>query len=84
MTHQTDILDHFVRWLGNAVTDVREKVVEEPYFGRVVTGNIPEEAPQPVPMNVPSGGSEADVREVPRRPGPASPVPTEIDIEPER
>lgn len=31
------IIDDVTRGIGNAVTDVRHKVVEEPYFGRVVT-----------------------------------------------
>lgn len=29
--------DEIAKGLGNAVADIREKVVEEPWFGRVVT-----------------------------------------------
>lgn len=33
----SNVLDELLRGLGNAVTDICHKVVEEPYFGRVVT-----------------------------------------------
>ena len=38
-------LDELYRGLGNAVSDIREKVVEEPWYGRVVNERQPE-APQ--------------------------------------
>jgi hypothetical protein len=38
------LVDEFLEGIGNAVTDVREKVAEEGWFGRVVTDNI---APAP-------------------------------------
>ncbi len=31
------ILDQFYKGLADAITDIREKVVEEPWFGRPVT-----------------------------------------------
>jgi hypothetical protein len=39
------IVDQFYKGIGDAVKDIREKVVEEPWYGRTLTG--PEaEAPQ--------------------------------------
>lgn len=38
-------LDELYKGLGNAVSDIREKVVEEPWYGRVVNERQPE-APQ--------------------------------------
>jgi hypothetical protein len=35
------LIDEFLEGVGNAVRDVREKVVEEAWFGRTVTDNIP-------------------------------------------
>jgi hypothetical protein len=31
------LLDEFAKGFGDAVADIREKVVEEPFFGRVVS-----------------------------------------------
>jgi|HubBroStandDraft_6_1064221.scaffolds.fasta_scaffold236664_2 hypothetical protein len=39
------LFDELYKGLGNAVSDIREKVVEEGYFGRVVNERQPE-APQ--------------------------------------
>jgi hypothetical protein len=41
----TNVFDELYKGLGNAVNDIREKVVEEGYFGRVVNERQPE-APQ--------------------------------------
>jgi hypothetical protein len=38
--------DEFTKGLGDAVADIRQKVVEEPYFGRAVTERGEGEAPQ--------------------------------------
>ena len=40
-----DFFNELYQGLGNAIADIREKVVEEPYFGRVVNERQPE-APQ--------------------------------------
>lgn len=37
MADKDNLLDQFIAGVTNAVTDVREKVVEEPWFGRAVT-----------------------------------------------
>lgn len=34
------LIDEFIEGVGNAVRDVREKVVEEAWFGKAVTDNI--------------------------------------------
>jgi hypothetical protein len=36
MEKQKSLYDQFVKGLADAITDIREKVVEEPWFGRVV------------------------------------------------
>lgn len=33
----SSLLEEFLRGFGNAVADIREKVIEEPWFGRPVT-----------------------------------------------
>jgi hypothetical protein len=38
-------LDELFKGLGNAITDIRQKVVEEPMYGRAVTDQEPQ-APQ--------------------------------------
>ena len=40
-----NFLDELYKGLGNAITDIRQKVVEEPMWGRAVTEREPE-APQ--------------------------------------
>jgi hypothetical protein len=35
------VMDQFLEGVGNAINDIREKAVEEAYFGRVVTDNVP-------------------------------------------
>lgn len=49
------LVDEFIEGVGNAVRDVREKVAEEPWFGRAVTDNIPATpevaAQEPAPAN---------------------------------
>jgi hypothetical protein len=32
-----DVLDQIFKGLGDAITDIREKVVEEPFFGRALS-----------------------------------------------
>lgn len=44
MANET-FLDELYKGLANAVTDIRQKVVEEPMYGRAVTEREPE-APQ--------------------------------------
>ncbi len=39
------LFDEFYKGLGNAITDIRQKVVEEPMYGRAVTEQEPQ-APQ--------------------------------------
>lgn len=39
------LFDELYKGLGNAITDIREKMVEEAYFGKVVNERQPE-APQ--------------------------------------
>jgi hypothetical protein len=41
--------DEMTQGFANAVDDIRHKVVEEPWYGREVTGNI--ELPQPDPVD---------------------------------
>jgi hypothetical protein len=40
-----NFLDELYKGLGNAITDIRQKVVEEPMWGRAVTEQEPQ-APQ--------------------------------------
>jgi hypothetical protein len=50
--------------LGNAVTDIRHKVVEEPMYGRTVTDG-PENLQWPEPQDPqPSLGSHTHTREI--------------------
>ncbi len=35
-------VDWFVECFGNAVRDIRQRVVEEPFFGRIVTPQVVE------------------------------------------
>jgi hypothetical protein len=56
------------RGLGNAIDDIRQKVVEEPMYGRVVTDG-PEQLQWPEPQERgPSLGSRTHNREVEREP----------------
>ena len=68
------LFDEFTKGVGNAVTDIRQKVVEEPYFGRAVTeGSEPAAAPeaQPVaPAAAPQSAWDAQVQQVPDTPAP--------------
>jgi hypothetical protein len=50
--------------LGDAITDIREKVVEEPMYGRAVTDG-PERLQWPEPQEPePSVGSQTQTREI--------------------
>jgi len=52
--------------LGNAVTDIRQKVVEEPMYGRSVTDG-PQQLQWPEPQEPgPSFGSQTHTREIER------------------
>lgn len=42
----SSLLDEFLRGFGNAVADIREKVIEEPWYGRAVTA-APERGLEP-------------------------------------
>jgi hypothetical protein len=42
---QGGVLDSIIKGIGEAVTDVRQKVVEEGYFGRQVTPDLPQQSP---------------------------------------
>jgi hypothetical protein len=39
---EQNFLDELYKGIGNAITDIRQKVVEEPMYGRVVTEQQPE------------------------------------------
>jgi hypothetical protein len=41
------LYDQLAEGVGSAITDIRHKVVEEAWFGREVTGNGHENAPDP-------------------------------------
>jgi hypothetical protein len=43
MSERKSLLDELVSGIGNAVTDIREKVVEEAFFGKTVTESEPEQ-----------------------------------------
>ncbi len=43
------LFEEFIAGFANAVTDVREKVVEEPWFGRAVTDTPPVQAGNDTP-----------------------------------
>jgi hypothetical protein len=50
--------------LGDAITDIRQKVVEEPMYGRAVTDG-PESLQWPEPQEAaPSVGSQTHTREI--------------------
>lgn len=40
------LLDEFLRGFGDAVADIREKVINEPWYGRPLSG-APEHHPEP-------------------------------------
>ncbi len=52
-------MDWLQRGIANAVVDIREKVVEEPWFGRKVTTDLPaplaqaeqQDTPEPDPIH---------------------------------
>ncbi len=61
-----NLSDEFWQGLGNAITDIRQKVVEEPMYGRAVTDG-PERLQWPEAQEPgPSLGSLTDTREVER------------------
>lgn len=66
-------LDWFVAAFGAAVADVREKLVEEPWFGRAV------DAPTPTPSLAEALGWTEQPMQARRRSSPRST--TDIDIE---
>jgi hypothetical protein len=44
---EQSFFDEFTQGLGDAIADIRQKVVEEPYFGRAVTErDVTQDAPQ--------------------------------------
>lgn len=44
---EQSFLDEFTKGFGDAIADIREKVVEEPWFGRAVTEReVTQDAPQ--------------------------------------
>ena len=52
------LFDEFAKGVGSAVTDIRQKVVEEPYFGRAVTEGA---EPQGTAPESPPGGREGSL-----------------------
>ncbi|MCW5631869.1 MAG: hypothetical protein KIT17_00900 [Rubrivivax sp.] len=73
---QKGLMDEVFGGIGNAVTDIRQRVVEEGWFGRVVTGN--DNAPE-ISVAVEQPSAEPAVPGAPRAepgtPGPAEPNP---------
>jgi len=63
------LLDDITHGIGSAVADLRHKVVEEPYFGRVVTDSpgLPPDVSQTAvePPVTPQNGLTQQVRSVP-------------------
>lgn len=51
------LFDEFAKGVGAAVSDIREKVVEEAYFGRVVSDSTP--APEAEQQGPGVGGSRS-------------------------
>ena len=45
MPRQQSLYDSIAQGLGDAITDIRQKVVEEPYFGREVTSGREADGP---------------------------------------
>lgn len=43
------LFEDFAKGVSDAVTDIRQKVVEEPYFGRAVTDGFEPQAAAPEP-----------------------------------
>ncbi len=77
------LLDDITRGIGSAVADLRHKVVEEPYFGRVVTDGpgLPPDASQPAtePPVTPQHGLAQQVSNAPE-PAPERQAP-DLDFE---
>lgn len=65
LTHVTTLLDEFVRGFGNAVADIRDKVVNEPWFGRSDTPTA-ERTPEPAATHPDLMGAFFEGREVSR------------------
>ena len=59
-----NLFEQFIAEFGNAVTDVREKVVEEPWFGRTVTDTPPVQAGNDTPSAFQEFAQQA-IREAP-------------------
>lgn len=49
---QKSLYEQLLDGIGNAVNDIREKVVEEPWFGKVVTDSAPDLAHEPASTNL--------------------------------
>lgn len=67
-------LEELLRGIGSAVNDIREKVVEEPWFGRVVSDSasqvhiaVPEGEPNTAGAAQP-GGNGSETQPVSRQP----------------
>jgi len=58
-----DFMDELAKGFGDAVADIRQKVVEEPWFGRAVTDQGVQPAPQETEPQ-PSFGSVTHTREI--------------------
>lgn len=52
------VLDSIIKGIGEAVTDIRHKVVEEGYFGRQVTPDIQPEVSPYVEQGLPASFEE--------------------------
>jgi len=58
-----NFMDELAKGFGDAVTDIRQKVVEEPWFGRAVTERGEQPAPQEAEPQ-PSFGSVTTTRDI--------------------
>jgi hypothetical protein len=67
------LFDELLQGMGSAINDIREKVVEEPYFGRVVTDGLAsdvvsggvEVSEASAPLDTPSLSAIAEVAAAP-------------------
>ena len=62
-TKDSTLWEQLSKGLGEAITDIRQKVVEEPMWGRAVTGESQQAQLSPEPEQQPAFGSKTTVRE---------------------
>ena len=79
------LFNEFVQGVGAAVTDIRQKTVEEPYFGRAVTDGPDVQSAASAEPAAPAGPQsawESQIQQLPTTPEPAQDLPAsdhEID-----